>query len=321
MPLVTEVKVVRKQVLATNTALFELAPGPCNRLPTFTAGAHIDVWTPAGHVRQYSLCGPLSSQGTYQVAVRREMNGRGGSVSMYEGVSEGDVLQISEPKNHFPLNEDTAFSVLFAAGIGITPIVVMAERLHDLGKRFVLHYCSREPADAAFMDRLANSAYVDQVKFHFTHGDSRRRLNMLGVLEQEVAHPLDVYACGPGPFIQAAKAAAMAVGIPDERFHSEHFGAVSHPAGTDQGFEVYLDRSQRSVWVPADQAITQVLKASGVAVETSCEQGVCGACLTTVLAGTVDHRDLYLTPAEQAAGTCMLPCCSRAKSDRLVLDL
>lgn len=319
--MVSEVKVVRKQALTTNTVLFELAPEPCKRLPTFSAGAHIDVWTPAGHVRQYSLCGPLSSQGTYQVAVLRETNGRGGSVSMHDGVAEGDVLQISAPKNHFHLNEDAEFTVLFAAGIGVTPIVVMAERLHDLGKPFVLHYCSRKPADAAFMERLANSAYVDKVKFHFTYGDSGRRLNMLGVLEQETEHRLDVYACGPGSFIQAAKAAALAAGIPDERFHSEHFGAVLRSAGTDQGFEVYLDRSRSTVWVPADQTITQVLKANGVTVETSCEQGVCGACLTTVLAGKVDHKDLYLTPDEQAAGTCMLPCCSRALSDRLVLDL
>lgn len=86
-------------------------------------------------------------------------------------------------------------------------------------------------------------------------------------------------------------------------------------------FVVRLARSGRTVAVAGDQSVVDALAAIGVEIPTSCFQGVCGTCLTPVLAGRIDHRDMYLTGEEQARHDRFTPCCSRALSGELVLDL
>jgi vanillate O-demethylase ferredoxin subunit len=91
--------------------------------------------------------------------------------------------------------------------------------------------------------------------------------------------------------------------------------------GTDAPFELRLARSQRTVQVAAGQSAVDALEAAGVAVPTSCREGICGTCVTRVLEGTPDHRDLFLTGDEQDANNCFTPCCSRAHGGFLLIDL
>lgn len=314
------VKVAKREAAAEDIVLLELEPLDHQPLPAFSAGAHIDVQTPSGAVRQYSLCGPPGEARAYRIAVLREPQGRGGSASLHERLSAGDTLSVSAPRNHFALHQGPGLSVLLAAGIGITPLLAMAEELHASGRPFVLHYCARSEARAAFHEALRSKPYAGQVHFHFDGGEVARRLDIAATL---AAQPQDahVYTCGPAAYIAAVQAAAAQAGWAPERVHFEHFAGAVVDTTHDGGFDVVLARSGRVIRVEAEVSITQALEANGVRVPVSCEQGVCGTCLCDVLEGEIDHRDMYLTPEEQASNRQMLPCCSRAKSSRLVLDL
>jgi vanillate O-demethylase ferredoxin subunit len=320
MALDIAVTVARREAAAEDIVLLELVREGQGPLPAFSAGAHIDVLTPSGAVRQYSLCGAPGETTAYQIAVLREPQGRGGSASVHDALSPGDRLTVSAPRNHFALHPGEGLSVLLAAGIGITPLLAMAEELHAAGRPFVLHYCARSEARAAFREALGNKPYAAQVHFHFDAGAAARRLDIAATLDAQPANA-HVYTCGPGAFIAAVQAAAAQAGWAPERVHFEHFAGAAVDTTNDGSFEVLLQRSGQVIRVEADVSITQALEANGVRVPVSCEQGVCGTCLCTVLEGEVDHRDMYLTPEEQAANDQMLPCCSRAKSARLVLDL
>lgn len=318
-PLQFSAKVRHRKQEAQDIVVLDLEAEDPTSLPPMRPGDHIDVRTPIGQVRQYSLCGPSNGAG-YQIAILKEMDGRGGSTSMHERVLEGQTLEISEPKNHFPLVEDSAFSLLFAGGIGITPIIAMADRLHALGKPFRLEYSAKSEARAAFVERLRAAPYAASVRFHFSEGTPASRLD-IGTAVGSPIEAAHIYVCGPQSFLNAVRAAAADRGWADGQIHFEYFAGVSSHSPSDRHFELVLARSGRTIRVEAEQSVTDALVAAGVAIETSCEQGVCGTCLTKVLEGEVQHNDLFLTPEEQAANDQFLPCCSRSKSARLVIDL
>jgi vanillate O-demethylase ferredoxin subunit len=311
------VRVRRKTVEAEGVAGFLLAPLDAAPLPAFAPGAHIDVTLPGGLTRPYSLCNAPEDDGCYRIAVLHEATGRGGSRAMHAQVAEGDVLQVSAPRNHFVLQETAAFSLLLAGGIGITPLLAMAEHLVARGAAFALHYAGRSLGRMAFVDRLRAPRFAGRVQLH---ADDEAPLDLHAVLAAPPAGA-QLYVCGPAGFMAAVGAQARAAGWPAAALHQEAFGAVVGPTAGDQPFEIELRRSGRCLWVPADRSAAEVLQAAGVALPTACEQGVCGTCLTPVLAGAVEHRDLYLSPEEQAAQDRFLPCCSRAAGGRLVLDL
>lgn len=314
------VRVSRKVTEATDIQSFELVDAAGAPLPSFSAGAHIDVHLPDGIVRQYSLCNDPGECHRYLIAVLRDPVSRGGSTAMHDSVHEGDLLQISAPKNHFPLVHEARRSLLLAGGIGVTPILCMAERLALSGAEFDMHYCTRAPDRAAFMNRIRLSAFAPRVSMHFDDGPSEQRFDLAAT----VARPepgVHLYVCGPKGFMDAVLAAARAQGWPEHQLHYEFFAAEVQTSATDTAFEVRLASSGRTIAVGAGQTVTAALAAAGVDVPTSCEQGVCGTCLTRVLAGEPEHRDAYLTPEEQAANDQFLPCCSRARSPLLVLDL
>ena len=314
------VRVTRKAVEAEGICSFELQAVDGRPLPAFGAGSHVDVQVPGGIVRQYSLCNDPGETHRYLIAVLKDAASRGGSAAMHERVKEGDTLTISAPTNHFALAHDAGEHLLLAGGIGITPLLCMAERLAVTGADFELHYATRSRARTAFVDRIAASSFAPRVHFHFDDGDAAQRLD----LAQLLAAPRPgrhLYVCGPQGFMDAVLAGARAAGWPEPQLHWEFFGAAPADTANDGGFEVQLASSGRVIMVAKDQSVAQALEAAGVIVPTSCEQGVCGTCLTRVLAGEPDHRDLYLTPEEQAANEQFTPCCSRAKSPRLVLDL
>lgn len=316
-----KVRVARKTVEALDIQSFELVDARGAALPAFTAGSHIDVFLPGGLIRQYSLCNDPSETQRYLIGVLRDPASRGGSQAMHDAVNEGDVLQISAPKNHFGLAPNAKRSLLLAGGIGITPILCMAEQLAQQAAPFEMHYATRERGRTAFLERIGGSAFAPQVQFHFDAGAPEQKLDIPALLAkpEEGCH---LYVCGPKGFIHAVLDAAKLAGWATEQLHFEFFAGeeVKAQAG-DGSFEVKLASSGKVIQVAADTTVVKALSNAGVQVLTSCEQGVCGTCLTRVLEGEIDHRDQYLTPEEQAANDQFLPCCSRAKSQLLVLDL
>jgi len=314
------VRVARKRVEAEGICSFELVHAEGGALPPFTAGAHVEVHLPGGVTRPYSLYGSPADTQRYRIAVLRETASRGGSAALHERVAEGDRLAIESPRNLFKLADEARSHLLLAGGIGITPLLAMAEELTRRGAPFELHYCARSRARAAFVEQIERSAYSGHVSLHFSDGDAARRLDIAALLAQ-APRGRHLYACGPAGFMDAVLGAARAQGWPEAQLHHEVFGALPVDSSGDQAFEVQLGESGRIVPVPAGCSIVTALAQAGVTIPTSCEQGICGTCMTTVLSGTPDHRDQYLTPEEQAAGELILPCCSRAKSARLVLAL
>ncbi|WP_106305688.1 PDR/VanB family oxidoreductase [Paraburkholderia sp. BL18I3N2] len=311
------VRVARRNIEADGIVSFELAsPDGCD-LPAFDAGSHVDVHLPTGHVRQYSICSAPHQRSRYQIAVLREAQSRGGSAGMHDAVKEGDELRVSMPRNHFALAPDAVKHLLVAGGIGLTPLLCMAQHLDHACEEFELHYCARSRSRAAFLERLANAPWSERVKYHF---DDEQRLH-LDALLNEVIPETHLYVCGPQGFMTAVLDAARANGWPESRLHYEFFSGTAVDTSSDGAFEVCLARTGKTVTIPADRTVTQTLADAGVEVPVSCEQGICGTCVTRVLDGEPEHRDLFLSPEEQSRNDQFLPCCSRSKSRRLVLDL
>jgi vanillate monooxygenase ferredoxin subunit len=313
------VKVVSKKIEAEDIASFELATADGAPLPAFSAGSHIDVQVPGGLTRQYSLCNDAAERHRYRIAVLRDPASRGGSTAMHDAVKAGDVLHISEPRNHFPL-QHAKRSLLFAGGIGVTPLLCMAQRLAAIGADFVLHYCTRSVERTAFRTEIANSAFADRVRFHYDAGPPEQKLN----LEADLGAPdpaCRLYVCGPTGFIDYVVGTAKVKGWSADQIHLEYFGAAPKDSSGDSAFDVRVASSGKTYTVAAGQSVVQALLEHGVEILTSCEQGVCGTCITRVLEGEPDHRDLYFTDEEHAKNDQFTPCCSRAKSKILVLDL
>ena len=314
-----DVRVARKASEADGICSYELVRLDGAPLPPFEAGAHIDVHLGDKLVRQYSLCNPPGETHRYQIGVLRDANSRGGSQAMHDHIDTGSKLTISAPKNHFPLVEAQR-ALLFAGGIGITPILAMAETLSARGAAFEMHYSARSPERAAFRERLAASHLAGQVHFHYDSGDADQKLNLAALLANPEAGT-HLYVCGPQGFIDHVLGAARALGWPAAQLHVEYFSAAAVDTGGDQAFDVKLASNGRIVTVPAGTTVLKALEAEGIEIAYSCEEGVCGTCLTRVLEGVPEHRDMYLTEEEQAANDQFTPCCSRAKTPMLVLDL
>ena len=314
-----DVVVVSRNNEAQGICTYELASADGSALPAFSAGSHIDVHLPGGLIRQYSLCNHPDEQHRYLIGVLRDPASRGGSQSLHDQIKRGDSLRISEPRNLFPLAHEARRSLLFAGGIGITPILCMAERLAHSGADFELHYCARSSERAAFVERLRNSPFADRVFMHFDE-QPETALNAALVLAspQPGTH---LYVCGPGGFMQHVLDSARAQGWQEHALHREYFAAAPVDSSNDGSFSVKVGSTGQVFDIPADKTVVQVLESHGIDIPMSCEQGVCGTCLTRVLEGVPDHRDMFLTEEEQACNDQFTPCCSRSKSPMLVLDI
>lgn len=313
------VRVQRRTVEAEGISSFELVPVDGELLPAFTAGSHIDVHLGAGLIRQYSLLNDPIERNRYCIAVLREPQSRGGSQFMHEEVQEGQILAISEPRNHFPLVRSKR-SLLIAGGIGITPILSMARSLHSQGSEFQMHYCGRSTSRMAFLEELTNAQFKVAVHIHCDDAQGYEPFDALGVLAQPEPET-KLYVCGPSGFMNHVLDTAMSCGWSEGQLHREYFAAAPIDTSGDGSFEIRLSKSGQSFDVPAKKTALEVLLGQGIDIPYSCESGVCGTCLTRIIEGTPDHRDSYLTDAERAAGDKFLPCCSRSKSPVLVLDI
>lgn len=310
------VTVASKRVVGENICSLELAPLN-GTLPTSQPGAHIDVSLPNGLVRQYSLVNAPGETSRYIIAVKRENPSTGGSEAIHDSVSEGDLLAISEPRNNFTLRRDAEKTILLAGGIGITPLLAMASALENENAEYELHYFVGSDKQKAFVDRLA--AFGARVVCHIGLSGDGTRLALQQILSHNDPNH-QVYVCGPGPMLEAARQLAASAGWPDTAVHFEYF-KNTREIDRSGSFEIALSRSALTLQVPAGRSILSVLRENGIDMDSSCEQGACGTCMATVLDGEPDHQDVYLNQAERDSGTKIMTCVSRAKSKRLILDI
>ena len=322
----TKINVLLRSIthLAENISSFEFVAAEGNLLPVFSAGSHIDVHLPNGIIRQYSLCNASSEQHRYVVAVLRDAQGRGGSKAMHDALRVGTQVTISVPRNHFALVNGVTKHVFVAGGIGITPIMSMLAQARSQHHDFHLYYCARSPQRTAFLAELAPLIAGGFVTLHYDGGELSNSLDLKAAL-----HNYDpgthLYYCGPGGFLNAVEAAS--VHWPRQALHCERFSGPAVPAAMlsavpeapEMPFDIELARAGKRFTVKPGQTIVDVLKANGVEVDVSCKQGYCGTCMTRYLAGKPHHRDTVLD--EEDREEFVMICCSRSKTETLVLDL
>jgi vanillate O-demethylase ferredoxin subunit len=296
-------------------------------LPPFQAGAHIDIHTGNGLLRSYSLANDPTERDHYVTAVLRDPNGGGGSMWMHDEVKLGDILTTSEPLQNFPLEERAPLSILLAGGIGVTPMMAMGYRLRTQRLPRHLHYCTKAPEDTAFMED-AKALFGDDLTFHHDGGDPSKGINLKETFatRPDGAH---LYVCGPAGLIRAAQDASAH--WPEGTVHVELFtsarteeetAAIAERAGGDEAFEIELARSGKTLTVPADKTIIDVLLDNGYGVPYACEEGWCGACIIDMVGGKVDHRDEVLSDTEKESHSKIQVCVSRAQpGEKLILDL
>lgn len=287
------------------------------QLPTFQPGAHIDVHLQNGLIRQYSLTNGPGETGHYTIGVKREPNGLGGSTTIHDTVSEGDVLAVSAPRNNFPLRRDALRTILIAGGIGVTPILSMARALCSAELPFEFHYFTQSEDHIAFRDVIEGLG--DAVTHHIGLAPNETAI-ALKFLLQEPGFAEHVYICGPGPMLEATRRICAASGWADENIHFEYFKNTTQ-LDNSNSFDIDLARSGITLKVPAGKTILEVLRENHINMASSCEQGACGTCRVDVLDGDVHHQDVYLNPSEKAEGKSIMTCVSRAKSARLMLDI
>ncbi len=302
---------------------YELVAEDGGALPGFEAGAHLQVCVPGpgDFVRSYSLCNDPDETHRYVIAVHMDGRGRGGSRAMHERVHVGDVLEVGAPNNNFPLLFARSY-VLVAGGIGITPMLAMVRMLERTGANYTLHYCSRTPERTAFRELLSTAPFADRVRFYFDGGDPSKGLDVKALLATR-GPGARLYCCGPSGLMKAVRDAATHHRWPWEKVHFESFTAEGTGAATgqvDSDFEVSIRSTGQVLQVPAGQSVLNVLRRNGVRVQSDCEAGSCGTCLTRVCDGQPEHRDTFFQQ-EPAGDKRMLVCVSRARSKRLVLDL
>lgn len=311
-------RVTAAEEAAHNIRCFELRHPQGQPLPAFTAGAHIAVKTPSGATRQYSLCNDPSENERYRIAVKREGQGRGGSLSLVDGVQVGDSIEVGPPQNQFALDDRAKEVLLIAGGIGITPLMAMARQLEAESRRYKLLYLTRDAKSTAFLEELSQPPWASKVKIHHDGGDPARALDLWPWLEKPGSIAgLQLYCCGPTGLMDAVR--DMTGHWPAQAVHFESFAVDGRQQADDQSFEVQLNSSGQIMEVPADSSILQVLRNHGIAVPFSCESGTCGSCKTGLIQGEPDHRDLVLLDEEKSHR--IMVCVSRARGGRLVLDL
>jgi len=311
--------VADKATEAHNIVSFELVDPDGVELPAFSPGSHVDVTIPGGMVRQYSLYNSSSDRHRYRIGVWKDPNGRGGSRALHETVNVGDTLQVSLPRNRFRVPRTAKRALLFARGVGVTPILSIADHLQAENIPFDLHYVFALMSPGAFEGRIKDSSFAENARFYIEDSQQNRLLDAANILADQ-PEDTQLFICGVDWWQDPIIKAAQQKGWSEERIHVERFTAKLAAALLDKVFTVKIASTGAVFKVPGDKSVTAFLEEKGVKIPTSCEQGVCGTCKVKVLEGEADHRDKRLKPEQKAEGY-FLPCVSRAKGDVLVLDL
>lgn len=316
-----EAPVIRVQItlaerMTDEITKYELSALDGAELPEWTAGAHLDIVVAPEYLRQYSMSGDPADRSRYQIGVLHERHGRGGSALMYRIFRAGRKIFISHPINHFPVNEAARRSLLLAGGIGVTPMIAMAHRLHRIGADFALHYSCPSRKSAGFLDDLANVPWQNRVSLHISEEGTRAQFEKAFGSWQEGDH---AYTCGPDRYMQAVMTAAERCGYPEEARHLEYFSVPETPDYVNHDFTLRLAKSGRELLVPVDQTATGVLEAAGIPIDVKCSDGLCGVCRCTLLKGDVEHRDFVLSTKQRK--TSLILCQSRAAAPDGIIEI
>ena len=315
-----ELEATAIETLTEDTIQIEFRSPDCRDLPPFTAGAHLDLFVGEEQLRRsYSLVNNPSERHRYVVGVLYEPDSRGGSNWLHTQLKVGDTVLAAYPLNNFGLNEEAPEHLLIAGGIGVAPIVSMCYRLCEISAKFTVHYCAKSASEAAFLDTLRKLC-GDQLVTHFDGGDPAKGIDLKSVLV-DYYEGKQLYLCGPGGLMEDAR--TFASDWVPESVHSEGFSRVLPANWKNHSFEVVLARRQATLPIAENQTILDALQAEGVKTDYSCEEGLCGACRTTVLHGKVEHRDVVMSENEKNESKSMMICISRAAAgeSRLVLDI
>lgn len=311
-------RVSKVEQMSADVTKYEFTTWDGSALPAWTAGAHLDVVVTPEFLRQYSMSGNPADTTKYQIGVLREDEGRGGSKMMHRIFTEGRRVFISKPINYFELDESATKTFLMGGGIGVTPMIAFAHRLHELGRDFEFHYSVSRQADAGFLEDLPNMPWAAHVQFHFSDKGTRADLDEILKGYQAGWH---VYTCGPDRFMDGVMNAAERQGFPEEARHLEYFSVPEQPDFVNHAFTVKLALSGRELSVPVDKTISDILVENGIPVDVKCSDGICGVCKCRIVEGEVEHRDFVLSKKQRE--TEIITCQSRAAEgcETLTLDL
>lgn len=313
---VIRVELKRVEEMTADVKKYEFTSMDGSDLPEWTAGAHLDVLVSPEYLRQYSMSGDPADRSKYQIGVLREDEGRGGSLQMHRIFDEGRKVFISKPINHFELVEDATKTFLMGGGIGITPMIAFAHRLHALGADFELHYSASRKDGAGYLEDLAAVPWVDKVHLHFSDQGTRADLHEVLSGYQEGWH---VYTCGPDRFMDGVMDAAEGQGFPEEARHLEYFSVPEQPEYENFDFTVKLAKSGKEFVVPADKDLSDVLIENGYHIDVKCSDGICGVCKCGLVSGDVEHRDFVLSNKQRE--TAIITCQSRAADEGGVIEI
>lgn len=295
---------------------FRFVPRDSGLLPAFSGGAHVVVEMEDHGTRRlnpYSLSSDPEDRTGYEISVRRDEAGRGGSLYMHRHVTPGMEMVISHPVNLFPLDGRAKKHLFLAGGIGITPFKAMTHQLSHIGAPWELHYATKNAGLCAYRDHLAG--FGDRV--HFYHDDDQTFIPLAALLARQ---PLGthVYCCGPKGMLAWVRKTAAELGLPEHSIHFEEFTAPQ----PGLPFDVELTVTGKTIHVPSHQSLLEAMEAAGVDAPYLCRGGACGQCECNVekLDGQILHRDHWLTPEEQVANTKIMPCVSRFEGRTLAID-
>ncbi|WP_298862133.1 cytochrome P450/oxidoreductase [uncultured Sulfitobacter sp.] len=311
-----DVTVANRSDVATDIIGLKLTSTDGSPLPAYAAGAHVDVYVKSGLIRQYSLTGDPADRSKYRIGVLLDPKSRGGSTAIHTDFEVGQQIRIGRPRNNFPLGNAVAHTILFAGGIGVTPMLNMAYALEAAGASWEMHYCGRTADRLAFTNEMGRFGH--KVQIHIDSGPDNQKMDINAVLAT-AAPDRHLYVCGPNGFMDFIVNSAVTNGWDTNTVHLERFGAEVNTDGAP--FTVVAQRSGTTFEVHPGETISQKLEENGIHVQVSCQSGVCGTCLTSVTEGMPDHRDLVQTDLEKASNAQITVCCSRSKTKRLVLDL
>ena len=313
---VLQVRVSKAEAMSEGVTKYEFQSLDGSPLPEWSAGAHLDIVVAPEFLRQYSMSGDPADRSKYQIGVLREDRGRGGSKLLHRIFTEGRRVFISRPINHFPLEEGAAKSFLMGGGIGVTPMIAMAHRLHALGRDFELHYSVSQRQEAGFLTDLAAVPWAARVHLHISAEGSRAQLDQLLSGYRQGYH---VYTCGPERYMESVIQAAEGQGYPEEARHLEYFSVPELPEYKNHEFTLRLARSGRAFQIPAEKSATDVLQENGIAIDVKCSDGICGVCKCGLISGEVEHRDFVLSKAQRE--TSVILCQSRAAAKDGVIEV
>ena len=315
---VIQVELVTVENMTDDICKYEFRTLNGEDLPPWQAGAHLDIVVAPEYLRQYSMSGNPADRSTFQIGVLREDDGRGGSVLMHRIFTQGRKLFVSKPINHFELNEQASQTLLLGGGIGITPLIAMAHRLHAINANFMLHYSGSSRNKMGYLADLSTVAWSDKVQYHITDEGTRANLDSIMSINADGTH---VYTCGAERYMSAVMEAATRAGVPEANQHLEYFNVPETPDWVNHPFTVKLAKSGREFEIPADRSATDILVEQGIKIDVKCSDGLCGVCKCGLLEGSVEHRDFVLSAAQRKES--IILCQSRAleKDAVVVIDL